>query len=86
MIALWGSLVPPYTLVVRLEELHEPEPPIYSTMVGLPIPNVLIIIGSPHTKPPPYAFLNLYGACLQAPRIQKMKYLEVVDNLPRYAG
>ena len=34
-------------------------------MFGLPVPNVLIM-GSPHTEPPPYDFLDLYGACLQA--------------------
>jgi hypothetical protein len=71
-IALWGSLVPPYTLVVRLEALQVPEPPVYCKMVDLPVPNVLTM-GSPHTKPPPYDFLNLYGACLQAPRTLKMK-------------
>jgi hypothetical protein len=31
------------------------------------------VMGSPNTKPPPYDFLNLYGACLQAPRTPKMK-------------
>jgi hypothetical protein len=41
--------------------------------VGLPVSKMLTMIGS-HTKPPPYDFLNLYGACLQAPRTPKMKY------------
>jgi hypothetical protein len=35
-------------------------------MVGLMVLSVLTM-GSLHTKPPPYDFLNLYGACLQAP-------------------
>jgi hypothetical protein len=42
-------------------------------MVALPVPNVLTM-GSPHTEPLPYDFLNLYGACLQAPMTPKMKY------------
>jgi hypothetical protein len=71
-IALWGSLVPPYTLAVQLEAYNVPELSISVKMVGLPIPNVLTM-GSPHTKPPPYDFLNLYGACLQAPGTLKMK-------------
>ena len=54
-------------------------------MVGLTVLSVLIM-GILHTKPPPYDFLNLYGAYLHAPRTPKMKSLEVVDNLPRYAG
>jgi hypothetical protein len=54
------------------KHLQVPEPPIYFKMVGLPVPNMLTM-GRPHTKPPPHDFLNLYGACLQAPRTPKMK-------------
>ena len=39
--------------------------------VGLPVLSVLAM-GSPHTEPPPYYFLNLYGAYLQAQRSQKL--------------
>ena len=35
-------------------------------IIGLSVLSVLTIV-SPHTEPPPYEFLNLYGACLQAP-------------------
>ena len=35
-------------------------------IISLPVLSVLTIV-SPHTEPPPYDFLNLYGACLQAP-------------------
>jgi hypothetical protein len=47
------------------KHLQVPKPPIYVKMVDLPVLSVLTI-GSPHTstKPPPYDFLNLYGACL----------------------
>jgi hypothetical protein len=41
-------------------------------LVGLTVFSVLIM-GVYHTKPPPYDYLNLYGACLQAPRTPKMK-------------
>jgi hypothetical protein len=41
-------------------------------MVGLPVPNILTT-RSPHTQPPPYDFLNLYGARLQAPRTPKIQ-------------
>ena len=34
-------------------------------IVVLSVPN-LLIMKSLHTKPPPYDFLNLYGACLAA--------------------
>jgi hypothetical protein len=33
-------------------------------MVGLPV-LIVLIMRSPYTKPPPYDFLNLYGACLE---------------------
>ena len=48
---------------------------LYIKKVGLPVLSVLSM-GSPHTctKPPPYDFLNLYGACMQAPRPQKIRY------------
>jgi hypothetical protein len=32
----------------------------------------MLSMGRPHTKPPPYDFLNLYGARLQAPRTPKV--------------
>ena len=44
--------------------------PIYRKMVGVPVLSVLTI-GICHTKPSPYEFLNLYGACMHAPRIPK---------------
>jgi hypothetical protein len=62
-----------------IKHLQVPEPPIYVKMVGLLVLSVLTM----HTKPPPYDFLNLYGAYLQAPRIPKN---EVLDNLPRYGS
>jgi hypothetical protein len=34
-------------------------------MVGLPVPN-MITMESPHTKPPAYEFLNLYGPACDA--------------------
>ena len=42
-------------------------------MRGEPVLSVLTI-GNLYTKPPLYDFLNLYGACLQAPRTPKIKY------------
>jgi hypothetical protein len=64
--------------------LQVPEPPVFAKMVNLPVLSVLTMEVY-NTKPPPYDFLNLYGAYLQALRTPKMKYLvEVVDNLPRY--
>ena len=48
-------------------------PSIYGKMVDLPALSVLTM-GNPHTKPPPYDFLNLYGAWLQAPRTPKIRY------------
>ena len=66
----WGPRIPWWC---EEKHLQVPEPPIYVKMVGLPVPNVLTM-GSPHTKPPPYDFLNLYGACLQAPRTPKVKW------------
>jgi hypothetical protein len=47
-------------------------PPIYRKMVGLPGISVLTTMGSFSTKPPPYEFLKLYGACMQAPRTPKV--------------
>jgi hypothetical protein len=41
-------------------------------LVGLSVLSVLSM-GVYYTKPPPYDFLNLYGACLQAPRTPKLK-------------
>ena len=53
---------------------------IYRYLSRLPIEKIrgltvlsVLTMGSRHTKPPPYDFLNLYGACLQAPRTPKMK-------------
>ena len=69
-----GPWYPPITWWCNIGQLLiVPEPPIYEKMVDITVPNVLII-GSPHTKPPPYDFLNLYGACLHAPRTPKVKY------------
>jgi hypothetical protein len=51
--------------------LQVPDSPIYRKMQGLPVPN-MVTIWSPHTEPPPYDFLNLYGACMQAPGAQKL--------------
>ena len=53
-------------------------------MVDLPVPNVLTM-ESPHTKPPPYVFLNLHGACLQRAGTEDPEN-EVVDNLLRYGS
>jgi hypothetical protein len=53
-------------------------------LINLPVLN-MINMGNSHIKPPPYEFLNLYGACLQAPRTTtEDPKNEVVDNLPRY--
>jgi hypothetical protein len=65
----WCSPIPWWC---SLKHLQVPELPIYVKMIGLPVLNVLTI-ESPYTNPPPYDFLNLYGACLQAPRTPKMK-------------
>ena len=54
------------------KHLKVPKPPIYVKMVGLTVLSMLIM-GSLHTKPPPYDFLNLYGACLHAPRTSKVR-------------
>jgi hypothetical protein len=80
-IALWGPWCPPIPWRGDKKHLQVPEQPIYGKMVGLRVPNMLTM-GSPHTKPPPYEFLNLYGACLH-PGTKDPKN-EVVDNLPRY--
>jgi hypothetical protein len=66
-----GPWCPPIPWWCDKKHLKVPEPPIYGEMVGLPVPNMLTM-GSLHTEPPPYDFLNLYGACLQAPRTPKM--------------
>ena len=50
-----------------MKQSQVPEPPIYVKMVGLTVLSVLTMV-SYQIKPPPYDFLNLYGACLQAPR------------------
>ena len=55
------------------KQLYVPDPPVYVKMVGLPVLSVLTM-GSHHTKPPPYEFLDLYGACVQAPRTPKVRY------------
>jgi hypothetical protein len=62
------------------KNLQVPEPPVYRKMLNLPVISVLTM-GILHTKQPPYDFLNLYGACLQAPRTSKMKY-EVRQSIP----
>jgi hypothetical protein len=71
-IALWGPWCSPIPWWCTEKHLQVPDPPIYVKLVGLPVLSVLTM-GSLHTKPPPYDFLNLYGACLQAPRTPKMK-------------
>ena len=45
----------------------------YAKMVGLPVLS-LFNMESLHTKPPPYDFLRLYGACLHAPRTPKFRW------------
>jgi hypothetical protein len=65
----WCSPIPRWC---NHKHLQVPGPPFYVNMGGLPVRSVLTM-GGPHTKPPPYDFLNLYGACLQAPRTTKMK-------------
>jgi hypothetical protein len=62
----------PITWWCDKKHLQRPAQHIYVQMVGLTILSVLNR-GSLHTKPPPYDFLNLYGACLQAPRTPKLK-------------
>ena len=65
-----GPRCSPITCWCDKRHLQVPEPPIYNKMVGLPVLSVLTMM-SLHTKPPPYDFLNLYEACLQAPRTPK---------------
>ena len=67
-----GPWCPPIHWWCDKKHLKVPKSPIYGKMVGLLVPDMLTI-GICHTKPPPYDFLNLYGACLQAPRTPKMK-------------
>ena len=74
----WCSPIPWWC---NKKHLQVPEPPIYVKMIGLTVLSVLPM-GSPHTKPPPYDFLNLYGACLQAPRTPKMKYAVRLTRVP----
>ena len=56
-----------------MRQLQVPEPSIYVKMVGLTVLSVLTMV-SPHTKPPPYDFLNLCGAYLQAQRTPEFRY------------
>jgi hypothetical protein len=71
-IALWGPWCSPIPWWCTKKHLQVPDPPIYVKLVDLPVLSVLTM-RSHYTKPPPYDFLNLYGACLQAPRTPKMK-------------
>jgi hypothetical protein len=71
--ALWGSSVLPYFPVVQLKTLKSTCNAYLCKMIGLPVLSVLTMENL-YTKPPPHEFLNLYGACLQAPRTPKMKY------------
>ena len=67
-----GSWCSPTAWCCDKKHSQVPKPPIYLKMICLLVLSVLTM-GIPHAKPPPYEFLNLYGACLQAPRTQKMK-------------
>ena len=67
-----GPWCPPIACLCNKTHLQVLEPPIYDKMVDLPVLSVLTM-GNLYTKQPPYDFLNLYGACLQAPRTPKMK-------------
>ena len=67
-----GPWYSPIAWWCNIGQLQVPEPPIYVKMVGLTVLRVLTM-EIPHTKPPPYDFLNLYGACLQAPWTPKVK-------------
>ena len=62
-----GPWCSPIAWWCNMKQSHVPEPPIYVKMVGLTVLSVLTMV-SYRIKPPPYDFLNLYGACLQAPR------------------
>ena len=68
-----GALALPYTLVVQYGALTGTFAAYYGKMVGLAVLSVLNM-GSLHTKPLPYDFLKLYGACLQASRTPKVKW------------
>ena len=64
----WGGhWRPGQTMYHRVRKQRSSGPP------GLPVLSVLNM-GSFHSKPLPYDFLNLYGACLEAPRTPKMKW------------
>ena len=67
-----GPWCSPIAWWCNIEQLYVPEPSIYVKMVGLTVLSVLTM-ASYYTKPPPYDFLNLYEACLQAPRTPKSK-------------
>jgi hypothetical protein len=67
-----GPWCPPIPCLCNKTHSQVLEPPVYGKMVGLPVLSVLTM-GIPHTKQPPYDFLNLYGACMQPPRTPKMK-------------
>jgi hypothetical protein len=54
--------------------LHVPKPPIYRIMGGLSVFSVHFM-GIPYTKQPPSEFLNLYRACVQAPRIPEFRFV-----------
>ena len=77
----WRSHIPWWC---DLKHSQVPETPIHVKMRGLPVLSVLTI-GNPHTKPPPYDFLNLYGASLQAPRTPKMKYFPLSRKFISFA-
>jgi hypothetical protein len=64
------------------KHLQVPKPSICVKMVGLTV-LIVLTMGSPHTKPPPYDFLNLCGACLQAGT--EGSQIQVLDNMPRYS-
>jgi hypothetical protein len=58
------------------KHLHVHELHIYLKMVGSPV-LIVLTMGSLHTKPPQYDFLNLYGACLHAPRTPALQSISV---------
>ena len=72
-----GSLALPYKDRVRTG----PDTSLLRTAVPVELPSYWLFVHNwtdwlhPQTKQPPYDFLNLYGACLHAPRSQKNRYV-----------
>jgi hypothetical protein len=61
-VGVWGPECSPMVHWCNEKNSQVPEPPIYVKMVDLPVLSMLTM-GILYTKPPPYDFLNLYGAC-----------------------